>query len=88
MHSNNQSRWSEEYQVTVDGDNGKVAMADANITGLALWQFCDIKVDQLNTSTNRPGGINNKGVVSQWRAPKLAAATMAAAYAKAPPPRV
>ena len=61
-------------------------MSDGNITGLALWQFCDIKVNQPNTSTGRPGGINNKGVVSQWRAPKLAAKTMAAAYAKAPPP--
>jgi len=28
-----------------------------------VWQFCDIKVDQTNTSSNRPGGINNKGVV-------------------------
>jgi hypothetical protein len=87
-----------------------------------VWQFCDIKVDQTNTSSNRPGGINNKGVVrktvlfepfiykndlftktgsgqnigkalkkewprflqvSQWRAPKPAAAAVAAAYAKA-----
>ena len=83
MHSNNQSRWSEEYQVTVDALDAKTAMNDPNISGLALWQFCDIKVDQSNTSTNRPGGINNKGVVSQWREPKPAAAAVAEAYAKA-----
>ena len=82
QHSKNQSRWSLEYQATVDGDNADVAMADANIAGLTLWQFCDIKVDQSNTSSGRPGGINNKGVVSQWRAPKPAAAVVAAAYAK------
>ena len=70
------------YQATVDGDNAEVAMTDDNIAGLALWQFCDIKVDQSNTSSGRPGGINNKGVVSQWRAPKPAAAAVAAAYAK------
>ena len=81
-HSKNQSRWSLEYQATVDGDNADIAMSDANITGLALWQFCDIKVDQSNTSSGRPGGINNKGVVSQWRATKPAAAVVAAAYAK------
>jgi len=81
QHSKNQSRWSLEYQATVDGDNADVAMADANIAGLTLWQFCDIKVDQSNTSSGRPGGINNKGVVSQWRAPKPAAAVVAAAYA-------
>ena len=83
QHSKNQSRWSLEYQATVDGDNADVAMTDDNIAGLALWQFCDIKVDQSNTSSSRPGGINNKGVVSQWRAPKPAAAVVAAAYAKA-----
>ena len=54
------------------------------LQGLALWQFCDIKVDQSNTSTGRPGGINNKGLLSQWRKPKLAAPTVAAAYATAP----
>jgi hypothetical protein len=57
-HSTNQSRWSEEYQVTVDGDNANIAMSDPNITGLALWQFCDIKVDQSNAST----GILSIGV--------------------------
>eukprot|EP01043_Picozoa_sp_COSAG02_P020871 COSAG02_NODE_1041_length_15034_cov_96.398326_11_plen_140_part_00 len=80
MHSNNQSRWSEEYQVTVDELDAGTAMGDPNIAGLALWQFCDIKVDQSNTSTNRPGGINNKGVVSQWRQPKPAAAAVGSAY--------
>ena len=60
-----------------------VAMSNENITGIALWQFCDIKVDQSNTSTGRPGGINNKGVVSKYREPKLAAAAVAAVYAKA-----
>jgi hypothetical protein len=43
-----------------------------------------IKVDHANSSMSRPGGINNKGVVSQWRAPKPAAAAVAAAYAKSP----
>lgn len=63
--------------------DASVAVDNANITGIAMWQFCDIKVDQLNTSTGRPGGINNKGVVSLERAPKLAATAVAAAYSKA-----
>ena len=54
-----------------------------NITGISLWQFCDIKVDQSNSSTGRPGGINNKGVVSRHRDPKPAAAAVAGAYTKA-----
>ena len=40
----------------------QVAVTDANISGIALWQFSDIKVDASNSSSNRPGGINNKGV--------------------------
>lgn len=79
-HSKNGSRWSLEYQATVDQLDARVAMIDENITGLSLWQFCDIKVDQQNTSTGRPGGINNKGVVDEYRVPKLAASAVAAEY--------
>ena len=31
----------------------------ADISGIALWQLMDIKVDAANTSINRLGGINN-----------------------------
>ena len=75
------ARWSEEYERQVDGYDAATAMLSANVTGLALWQFSDIKVDQPNTSTNRPGGINNKGVYDRWRRPKLAAARVAQIYA-------
>jgi len=76
-------RWSQEYERKLDDILATVAMQDANISGITMWQFCDIKVDATNSSTRRPGGINNKGVVSKYRVPKLAAAAVAAAYAKA-----
>jgi beta-glucuronidase len=82
-NSSEPARWSLEYQVVVDRDDAMVAMVSENITGISLWQFCDIKVDQSNTSTGRPGGINNKGVVSQHRDPKPAAAAVGKAYTKA-----
>jgi hypothetical protein len=64
------ARWSLEYQRIVDDDAAKVAMTDDFIAGLALWQFCDIKVDQPNgtISSRRPGGINNKGASNVVRA--------------------
>ena len=71
-----------ELQSEIDGLAATVAMANGNITGLALWQFSDIKVDQSNSSTGRPGGINNKGIVSQLREPKLAATTVATIYSE------
>ena len=79
------ARWSLEYQLLVDDDAAQVAMMDDQIAGLALWQFSDIKVDYTNgsISSHRPGGINNKGIVDQWRTPKLAAAAVAAEYRKA-----
>ena len=55
-------------------------MANDDVAGISLWQFCDIKVDQLNTSSGRPGGINNKGVLSELRDPKLAAAAVTKVY--------
>ena len=74
------ARWSEEYQQLVDGLDAGEAMANANISGLALWQFADIKVDASNSSTGRPGGINNKGIFSRWRQPKLAMQVVADAF--------
>jgi len=86
-HSDNATapaRWSEEYQVVVDGLDVRTALACDNISGIALWQLMDIKVDEPHNSTRRPGGINNKGVLDRWRTPKLAAGTVADAYASVP----
>jgi len=86
-HSSNQSapsRWSLEYQTLVDGLDVSTAMDCPNISGIALWQLMDIKVDEGNTSSRRPGGINNKGVLDRWRRPKPAAAKVASIYASHP----
>jgi len=80
--SDNLSRWSEEYQALVDGLDAQVAVNSSQIAGLALWQFTDIKVDQLNSSAGRPGGINNKGVFDQYRRPKLAAQRVAEIFSQ------
>ena len=82
-HSASQARWSEEYQATVDDLTTGVAVNDSRIAGISLWQFSDIKVDQANTSSGRPGGINNKGVLTRDRQPKLSVARVAANYARA-----
>jgi beta-glucuronidase len=77
-------RWSEQYEQLVDTLTATVAVNDTAIAGLTIWQFCDIKVDQPVNSTSRPGGLNNKGVVSQFLVPKLAAPAVAAVYASRP----
>ena len=77
-------RWSLEYQQLVDGLDVSTAMDCTDIAGIALWQLQDIKVDLQNTSSRRPGGINNKGVLDRWRRPKPAAARVASIFAKVP----
>jgi len=79
-HSHNLTRWSEEFQGLIDSLDAGVAANSSNISGISMWQFTDCKVDQTNTSTNRPGGINNKGVLTQFREPKLAAAAVRQAF--------
>lgn len=50
----------------------------------AVGTYNDAGGSQINgsISAHRPGGINNKGVVDQWRTPKLAAVAIAAEYRK------
>jgi len=79
-HSASLARWSEEYQRLVDGYDVATAMRSDRIAGISLWQFADVKVDEPRNSTRRPGGINNKGVFSRWRKPKLAAEVVGAIY--------
>lgn len=79
-HSAALARWSEEYQREVDGFDVATAMDSELIAGISLWQFADIKVDEPANSTRRPGGINNKGVFTRWRKPKLAARVVGEVY--------
>jgi len=82
-HSSEQPlpHWSLEYQSLVDGITTRTAMNSSDIAGIALWQFFDIKVDKANTSSGRPGGINNKGILDRYRNPKPSATEVAVAFA-------
>merc|ERR1712080_395079 len=66
-HSSTSEKWSEEYQQELLKVSANYAMNSHLVAGISIWQFTDIKVDLSNTSYKRPGGINNKGVFSQYR---------------------
>lgn len=74
-HSSSQppGRGSLEYESLVDGLDAQIALVCENITGISIWQYADVKVDEPNTSSHRPGGINDKGLLDQWRDSKPAA---------------
>ena len=62
-------RWSEEYQAELAAEVCNVVLRDPRYCGLCFWHFCDAK-SYLNGG--RVKGINDKGILSEYRQPKLA----------------
>jgi beta-glucuronidase len=71
--------WSEEYQAQLLDAALKVYLHHPRISGAAIWQFCDGRTsEEANTNDynsytpiGRPRCMNNKGVVDEYRRPKL-----------------
>ena len=65
-------RWSEEYQAellkTVLGEIWR----EDRWSGVAFWHFSDTKTYSDGRAIHRPRGFNNKGLVTEYRVPKLA----------------
>ena len=68
----NAARWSEEYQARLLSRVVDYFLGQPRLSGLALWQFCDIRASEsVSRALGRPRGYNNKGVVDEYRRPKL-----------------
>ena len=66
-------KWSEERQADLIRDNLNVYMNDENITGVFIWQFADCRVtEEGGWFATRARCHNNKGVVDEYRRPKMA----------------
>lgn len=70
--------WSEEYQSDYLAEICSQFLAREEIAGLALWQFSDCRTYGSARAIGRPRGFNNKGIVDEYRRPKLAYATVRA----------
>ncbi len=67
-----EQKWSEEYQVRLlDTVIRWLYADDEKACGLAIWQFCDIRTSE-DKAIGRPRAFNNKGIVDEYRRPKLA----------------
>ena len=64
--------WSEEYQDEYLKIVCNEVVHNKNIAGVALWQFCDCRTYRGAGALARPRAFNNKGVVDEYRRPKLA----------------
>ncbi|KAB8294453.1 glycoside hydrolase family 2 protein [Bifidobacterium avesanii] len=63
--------WSEEYQAYALREQLSQILAFEPCQGVFIWQFCDCKVSR-DWFKMRPRSRNNKGIVDEYRRPKLA----------------
>ena len=64
-------RWSENYQVEFYKHTLNIFLNDEDISGVYLWQFTDIR-SSAKWSLLRARSFNNKGLLNEYRQPKLA----------------
>ena len=74
-------RWSENYQVEFYKHTLELFLNDEDISGVYLWQFSDIRSNP-KWSLMRVRGFNNKGLVNEYRQPKLAYYTVKEIFEK------
>lgn len=90
FHDPRRVKWSEEYQADVLRENSAYFLAEKRLAGIFVWQFCDNRVsDELppNWPIRRPKSRNNKGVVDEFRRPKLAYGVLQELFRGTKPPR-
>jgi len=72
------TRWSEDYQArlletVIRSLFGAESNLEGRVCGLSIWQFCDVRsTHAAGPAMFRPRAYNNKGVVDEFRRPKLA----------------
>jgi beta-glucuronidase len=66
--------WTEQYQAQILENALRHLLVDrTRWCGVALWQFCDVRSSEaLGRTLGRARGFNNKGLVDEYRRPKLA----------------
>ncbi|WP_276255889.1 glycoside hydrolase family 2 protein [Halomontanus rarus] len=67
-------KWSETYQTEFFETVLPVLLADDDLAGFTVWQFCDTRTSR--DPMGRPKSKNNKGIVGEYRRPKAAYGTV------------
>ena len=74
-------KWSEERQADILDQNLSVYLHRDEICGALIWQFCDCRVtDEGSWFKSRARTKNNKGIVDEYRRPKLSYYTVQKHY--------
>lgn len=80
-HTFDDIRWTEEYQARLIEHAIRLFMEDEAIVGCFVWQYCDIRTCE-EMGLNRARGFNNKGLVNEYRRPKMAYHTVKRLYSE------
>lgn len=70
-HNTYNSKWTEDYQAETLDKQLRAVLSYKDCTGVYIWQFCDIRISE-EWFGGRPRTMNNKGVVDEFRRPKMA----------------
>lgn len=71
FRSMGREKWSEERQEDILRAQLEAVLADQRCCGVCIWQFADCRVSE-EWFAVRPKSRNNKGILDQYRRPKLA----------------
>ena len=66
-----ESKWSEERQCTILREQIEAVLSHPDCSGIFIWQLADVRVVE-EWAMGRPRTHNNKGVVNEYRQPKMA----------------
>lgn len=81
-HDARNGKWSEPYQAKLLDIALNWMIAQPQVAGTAIWQFCDC-LSSPERATGRPREFNNKGLLDEYRRPKLAFDVVREIYARA-----
>ena len=80
--------WSENYQYEYLSYTLALFLNHARVNGALVWQYCDIRAGTrtcpsgIRRALSRPRSFNNKGIVNEYRKPKLAYYAVKQAFGK------
>ncbi len=64
------AKWSEERQCDILQEQLTALLNHPRLSGVYVWQFADVRVTE-DWWSGRPKTVNNKGLVDQFRTPKM-----------------
>lgn len=69
-HDQDNILWSEEYQAKLISHCLGIFHRHQSVVGSFIWQFCDMRTSK-EAGINRARSFNNKGILNEYRKPKL-----------------